>query len=337
MDARWRPGDTLPSVRLRRGADSQARQGTSARTTVSGHEARVATGTSYGEPWSVRRCPPGRSATGQYRDDVRVRIDLSYDGAQFRGWATQPGLRTVQGVLEEAITTVLRLGDPAVVTCAGRTDAGVHARGQVVHVDLSDDIDPETLGRRLRRILPDDVAVRRVAPAPAGFDARFAAVERRYAYRIVDDAAALDPLARGYCVAWPRPLDESAMVAAGAVLLGEHDFAAFCRRREGATTIRTLLELSTVRDGALLTTTVRADAFCHSMVRALMGALVAVGEHRHPPEWAAEVLAGRERDPRVTVMPAHGLVLEEVVYPSDDALADRVAVSRRRRDEPAVD
>lgn len=285
------------------------------------------------------RPPAGRPARrrDQYRDDVRARIDLSYDGTGFRGWATQPGLRTVQGVLEESITTVLRLPEPAVVTCAGRTDAGVHARGQVVHVDLPDDVEPQALARRLRRILPDDVAVRAVVEAPPGFDARFGAVERRYAYRIVDDPAALDPLLRAHRVAWPRPLDEQAMVAAGDVLLGEHDFAAFCRRREGATTIRTLLELSTVRDGALLTTTVRADAFCHSMVRALMGALVAVGEHRHPPAWAAEVMAGCERDPRVKVMPAHGLVLEEVVYPPDDRLAERVTASRRRRDEPVAE
>jgi tRNA pseudouridine38-40 synthase len=265
---------------------------------------------------------------------VRLRLDLSYDGSGFRGWATQPGLRTVQETVEDAIATVLRLPERPALTCAGRTDAGVHARGQVAHVDLPDDVDPETLRRRLGRLLPDDVAVRDVRPAPPGFDARFAALERRYAYRLLDDARGRDPLVRGHVVDWPRPLDVESMSAAGALLLGEHDFAAFCRRREGATTIRTLLELSSARqDDGLVVTTVRADAFCHSMVRALMGALVAVGEGRHAPTWARDVLLTAERDPRVKVMPAHGLVLEEVVYPDDAGLASRVETARRRRDE----
>lgn len=264
---------------------------------------------------------------------MRLRLDLSYDGSGFRGWATQPGLRTVQGEIEEALATILRLDAPPALTCAGRTDAGVHARGQVAHVDLADDVDVPALARRLRRLLPHDVVLRDLRPAAPGFDARFSALERRYVYRLVDDAASADPLARSSVVAWPRPLDVDAMRAAGARLAGEHDFAAFCRRREGATTIRTLLELSPERDGGLLTTTVRADAFCHSMVRALMGALVAVGEGRFAPSWAAEVLAGAERDSRVRVMPAHGLVLEEVVYPEDDGLVARARDSRRRRDE----
>lgn len=267
---------------------------------------------------------------------MRLRLDLSYDGAGFRGWATQPGLRTVQETVETAIGTVLRLEQRPSLTCAGRTDAGVHARGQVAHVDLDDTVQPDQLARRLRRILPDDVAVHAVCVAPDGFDARFAALERRYAYRLQDRPERLDPLARAHVVAWPRRLDVDAMFAAGAMLTGEHDFAAFCRRREGATTIRTLLELGTVRspDDGLLVTTVRADAFCHSMVRALMGALVAVGEGRHEPSWAREVLRAGERDPRVKVMPAHGLVLEEVVYPADDLLTSRAREARRRRDEP---
>lgn len=267
-----------------------------------------------------------------------MRLDLSYDGSGFRGWARQPGLRTVQETVESALGTVLRLPRPPGITCAGRTDAGVHARGQVAHVDLpspddADPMDPSVLARRLRRILPDDVVVHDVTAAPAGFDARFSAVERRYAYRIQDDPAAVDPLARGQVVAWRRRLDVDAMAAAGELLTGEHDFAAFCRRREGATTIRTLLELAPERDASgLLVTTVRADAFCHSMVRALMGALVAVGEGRHEPAWARDVLLGGERDPRVLVMPAHGLVLEEVVYPPDDELAARAETARSRRD-----
>ncbi|MGJ9413121.1 tRNA pseudouridine(38-40) synthase TruA [Aeromicrobium sp. CF4.19] len=263
---------------------------------------------------------------------MRLRIDLSYDGAGFHGWATQPGLRTVQGEVEGAIATVLRLDERVALTCAGRTDTGVHARGQVVHVDLPDDVDPAALHRRLRRILPDDVVARDCVVAPEGFDARFAALERRYVYRI-DDTGTPDPLPRGHVVAWRKPLDVAAMHEAGSLLLGEHDFAAFCRRREGATTVRTLLELSTRREGPLLLTTVRADAFCHSMVRALMGALVAVGEERHPPSWAGQVLAAGVRDSRVRVMPAHGLTLEQVTYPGEDGLADRVTRARRRRDE----
>ena len=263
---------------------------------------------------------------------MRLRLDLSYDGTDFRGWATQPGLRTVQGEVESAIATILRLDEPVRLTCAGRTDAGVHARGQVAHVDL-DDVDPVALERRLRRLLPRDVQLRGLSVAPDGFDARFAALERRYVYRICDAPAGPDPLRRATIVRVGRRLDVEAMNTAADLLVGQHDFAAFCKRREGATTIRTLLELRVVRDGDLVETTVRADAFCHSMVRALMGALVAVGESRCVPRWAGEVLTGATRDARVTVMPAHGLVLEEVVYPDGEGLAIRARESRRRRDE----
>lgn len=263
---------------------------------------------------------------------MRVRIDLAYDGSGFKGWARQPGLRTVEGELETAVATVLRLNETPKLTCAGRTDAGVHARGQVVHVDL--DAQPDALERRLRRIVPADIRILSVTEAPEHFDARFAAIERRYVYRIMDHAAGPDPLMRHLVVGHRQPLDVDLMNAAAEHLIGEHDFAAFCKQREGATTIRTLLELRTVRDGEIIATTVRADAFCHSMVRSLMGCLVAVGERRHRPAFAAEILAAGQRDPRVKVMPAHGLVLEEVRYPPDDALADRVAHARRRRDEP---
>ena len=262
---------------------------------------------------------------------MRLRLDLSYDGAKFHGWAAQPGLRTVQGEVETALATVLRLESPAPLTCAGRTDAGVHALGQVAHVDLDDTIDVEPLAHRLRGLLPDDIRLRAVAPAPPGFDARFSALERRYVYRLRDRGPG-DPLARGHVVDWPRELEVDAMNAAAAPLLGEHDFAAFCKRREGATTIRTLLALSCERrDDGVLETTVRADAFCHSMVRSLMGALVAVGEHRFATDWTATLIASAVRDARVRVMPAHGLVLEEVVYPPDEALAARASEARHHR------
>jgi tRNA pseudouridine38-40 synthase len=174
-----------------------------------------------------------------------------------------------------------------------------------------------------------------VQPARAGFDARFSAVWRRYAYRVVDDPAAADPLRRYDTLSWPRPLDLEAMRTASTGLLGERDFAAFCKRREGATTIRTLQQLDCDRgpDG-VLTATVRADAFCHSMVRSLVGALLAVGEGRRPPDWPAAQLGRAERSSEVTVAPAHGLTLVEVGYPPDAELATRATQTRRRR-EPA--
>jgi len=265
----------------------------------------------------------------------RLRIDLSYDGAGFHGWARQPGLRTVQGELEAALATILRLPEIA-VTCAGRTDTGVHARGQVAHVDVPAEVltvdrgpSVENLGRRLNGVLEPDVRVRHVVAAPVGFDARFSAAWRRYAYRIADRMDLLDPLHRGHVLAWPRPLDEDLMNEAAAALLGEHDFASFCKKREGATTIRCLLDLHWEREGdGQLVATVRADAFCHNMVRALVGCMIAVGEGRRTPEWAAEVLRARQRDSGVTVVHAHGLTLEEVGYPADDDLAGQAERAR---------
>jgi tRNA pseudouridine38-40 synthase len=273
---------------------------------------------------------------------VRLRLDLAYDGTAFHGWAAQPGLRTVQGVLEQALATVLRVPEVP-VTCAGRTDTGVHARGQVVHLDIEPDVlvasagrseDPPAaaLVRRLNGVLDDDVRVHRAREVPEAFDARFGALWRRYAYRVADTPALVDPLTRTAVLAWPRALDLDAMNDAAARLLGEHDFAAFCKKREGATTIRTLLDLRWERDPAgLAVATVRADAFCHSMVRALVGCLVAVGEGRRTAEWAGDVLAAAVRDPGVTVMPAHGLTLEEVAYPADDALAAQATAARSVR------
>ncbi|HEY1135038.1 MAG TPA: tRNA pseudouridine(38-40) synthase TruA [Nocardioides sp.] len=274
---------------------------------------------------------------------MRLRIDLAYDGSDFRGWATQPALRTVQGELERGLATVLRLPEPVSVVVAGRTDAGVHARGQVVHVDLDDervaasagrgDHDPvPALTRKLNGVLPGDVRVHRTRVAPAGFDARFSAVWRRYAYRIADRAELVDPLLRSHVLAWGQQVDEELMNAASAGLVGEQDFAAFCKKRPGATTIRTLLDLHWVRhDDGLLVGTIRADAFCHNMVRALVGCLLAVGEGRRSPEWARDVLLAGVRDPSVQVVHAHGLVLEEVGYPDDDELARRAAQTRKVR------
>ena len=261
---------------------------------------------------------------------MRLRLDLAYDGAAFSGWAAQPGRRTVQGTLEDALCRIL--GVPVPSTCAGRTDAGVHARGQVVHVDVSADADLDALRRSLAGVLPADVCLRSLTPAAEGFDARFSAWWRRYAYRVCDDPTAMDPLRRGEMLVWRRRLDVDLLNAASAPLLGAHDFAAFCRAREGATTVRTLLELSWTRPSrGLVSARIVADAFCHTMVRSMTGALLAVGDGRRPPTWPAEVLTGRVRHPAVTVAPPHGLVLEEVGYPAESALAERAAQSRAVR------
>ena len=283
-------------------------------------------------PWEASAsCFSGaRSAWG---DAVtRVRLDLGYDGTDFAGWARQPGLRTVQGTLEEALARVLSLPDAPPVTCAGRTDAGVHARGQVVHVDLEQVPDVDALVRSVRGVLPEDVWLRAASLAPEGFDARFSALSRHYRYRLCDEPGAWDPLLRREVVRYPRPLDLAAMNAAGERLIGEHDFAALCKPREGSTTIRRLLSLTWSRSaGGLAEMSVSADAFCHSLVRSIVGVLVPVGDGRQGLDWPACVVAARERNPRVTVMPPHGLVLEEVRYPDDASLAARQAVTRSTR------
>lgn len=268
----------------------------------------------------------------------RWRLDLSYDGTDFSGWAAQPGRRTVQGELERWIPQVLRLRDPVQVLCAGRTDAGVHARGQVAHLDLPlrPGGDGTVLLRRLGRVLPPDIFVRSVSRAPDHFDARFGAVWRRYSYRMMDAGARVDPLMRHQVTLISEAVDLERMNAGGAMLVGLRDFGAFCRRREGATTIRTLLELSArrVTHGPLADTievTVRADAFCHSMVRSLVGALVAVGSGRRSLDWLSAVQQAAVRDSGVPVLAARGLTLEEVRYPPDDQLRSRSVTARSAR------
>ncbi|MGW7002788.1 tRNA pseudouridine(38-40) synthase TruA [Streptomyces sp. NPDC054933] len=269
---------------------------------------------------------------------VRVRLDLAYDGADFSGWARQRSRRTVQGELESAITTVLRLPEPVELTVAGRTDAGVHARGQVAHVDLPREVWDAERGKLLRRLagrLPWDVRVWRVSEAPVGFNARFSAIWRRYAYRVGDHPGGVDPLLRGHVLWHDWPLDVNLMNEAATLLLGEHDFAAYCKKREGATTIRRLLELHWERtaDG-LAVATVRADAFCHNMVRALVGAMILVGDGHRPVGFPGEVLAGKVRHSAVNVVRPHGLTLEEVGYPADELLAERAVEARNKRTLP---
>jgi tRNA pseudouridine38-40 synthase len=266
---------------------------------------------------------------------VRLRLDICYDGSAFHGWATQPGLRTVQEQVEEALYRALGAAEPAVLTVAGRTDAGVHARGQVAHADVPAAAwarAAESAARRLARLLPADIRLRSIAQAPAGFDARFSALWRRYCYRVCDNPALADPLRR-HDTLWHRDqLDLVRMNEAALACLGEHDFAAFCRRREGATTIREVIRLDwQCAEPAVKVLTITADAFCHNMVRALVGALLAVGDGRREPAWLDELLAARSRNPAVTVAPPHGLCLEEVRYPDASGLAARAALTRRLR------
>jgi tRNA pseudouridine38-40 synthase len=266
-------------------------------------------------------------------------MDLGYDGSRFSGWASQPGQRTVQGSIEGVLADMLRRSKvtaSARVTCAGRTDAGVHARGQVTHLDL-----PLVTWRawgaarlvgQLNVNLPDEIRVHRAARVPADFDARFSALSRIYKYRICDDPSKLDPISRSFVTLNHRRLDLSQMNLAGLALVGEHNFAAFCRRRPGASTVRTVLRLQWNRDEAeRAVMTIESDAFCHSMVRAVVGALVAVGEGRKSVDWPEQVLRSGERHSAVTVMRPEGLVLEHVTYPSDESVGSQARLARTYR------
>ena len=293
------------------------------------------------------------------RDMPRIRLDLAYDGTFFSGWAAQPGLRTVEGVLTSALATVLR--EPVRLAVAGRTDAGVHAAAQVVHLDVSpeawaalpgrSDRLPEAalltrmagvLAREAQTSLPrtprgaGDVVVTGARIVPEAFDARFGALSRRYTYRIADADAPRNPARRATVLWLPDRLDIEAMEASAKPLLGEHDFLSYCKPRQGATTIRTLHALEWRRaaagpDAGLVTLSVVADAFCHSMVRSLVGAGLAVGQGRRPAAWPGELLAARSRDGAAPVAPPHGLTLEEVVYPADDELAAQAERARATR------
>ncbi len=278
---------------------------------------------------------------------MRIRLDIAYDGTRFSGWARQPGLRTVQGALEDALARIL--GSEARLTVAGRTDAGVHASGQVAHLDLDEEQaarlrarrgrapnDPVTaLAGRMRGVLGAyaDATVSRSALAPEGFDARFSAVWRRYRYRLADDRSGYDPLRRHDTASARGQLDVAAMDVAARSLVGLHDFAAYCKPREEATTIRTLLAFGWERDAdGVLVAEVKADAFCHSMVRALVGACAAVGRGRLDPADLAEIRDRGERTSEFPVLAARGLTLTEVGYPADELLASRAEQTRNRRD-----
>lgn len=272
---------------------------------------------------------------------TRLRLDFAYDGTNFSGWAKQPGLRTVEDVLEQAIQQVLQLENPARLVVAGRTDAGVHATHQVAHLDLEPNMGrtrhfaPDVLAHKLNRVMAHhgDIVIHQIREVSLDFDARFSAMSRRYIYRIVDSDAKVNPLDRHFIVRVPKPLDEGAMNEAAEKLLGLRDFATFCKPRAGSTTIRELQEFEWTRmpDGTL-EAQLRADAFCHSMVRALVGACVAAGSKRLGVADVERLRDAEERTSAIKVMPAHGLTLVEVVYPSDDELATRATQTRGRRE-----
>lgn len=281
---------------------------------------------------------------------------MSYDGTDFRGWATQPGLRTVEGVLTDALSLIFR--QPVSVTVAGRTDAGVHARRQTVHLDVDEAIWQSLPGRsqrspgealvdRLNSLLArgrhpkgtTDVLVYSAQVAPQDFDARFSATGRSYTYRI-DDSALGNVFASRYV--WRTgPLDLEAMRHASVGLLGERDFLSYCKPREGATTIRELRSIRIERpiagsDAGLVTISLEADAFCHSMVRSIVGALVKVGSGVRPITWPEEILCAESRRDAAPLAPAHGLTLESVTYPADDLVGAQAAAARRVREKPAT-
>ena len=283
---------------------------------------------------------PATDTGGGHVSLTRLRLDIAYDGTGFAGWAAQTAQRTVAGVLDDALSTVFRTA--IVVQAAGRTDTGVHATGQVGHCDVRADALPRAhprtrregepeflpLVRRLAKLLPEDVRVLDVARAPQGFDARFSALRRHYEYRLSTAPYGVEPQRARFVTPWPRPLDVDAMAAASRSLLGLRDFAAFCRHREGATTIRELQRLDWSRDGDVVVAHVTADAFCWSMVRSLVGALLAVGEGRREPAWCAELLASTRRSSDYAAAPARGLTLVRVDYPADDEMATRSEVTR---------
>ena len=262
----------------------------------------------------------------------RLRIDLAYDGTNFAGWAKQPDRRTVQECIETALATISQITPETIV--AGRTDAGVHATGQVIHVDLPESVALDDLVYKLNRILDQDVRIHNISIAPEAFHARFSALRRYYRYKILDDNKVLDPLARLDVATWYRPLDVDVMNKTSELLLGEHDFAAFCKFREGATTIRTLEKYQWKRNAeGFLVADIVADAFCYSMVRNLVGAVVCVADGRFDPEWIVGVLNNKERVSDSLVFPARGLTLYQVDYPDSAELLERAKKTIARRNE----
>jgi tRNA pseudouridine38-40 synthase len=262
----------------------------------------------------------------------RLRVDISYDGTNFFGWAVQPDRRTIQFMIEEALSKIARIEVETVV--AGRTDAGVHATGQVIHVDVPQDTEIDNLLYKLNRILDQDVRTTAIYEAPEAFHARFSALRRHYEYRILDNNQVMPPLARLNTAAWYRKLDLDLLNQAGSLLLGTHDFVALSKYREGATTVRTLEKFEWHRDEAgFLIARVAANAFCYSMVRNLVGAVSCVAEGSQSLEWLKALLENKERVSDSMVYPAHGLTLVQVDYPDAAGLVEFAKNSLARREE----
>ena len=263
---------------------------------------------------------------------IRIRGQVSYDGKDFSGWGMQPDRRTIQGELEKALATFFRV-DRIVVQCAGRTDAGVHAIGQVIHFDIpaQTEIDMSDLAYRLNAILPEDISISKMEVTAPDFDARFAALSRRYEYLVYQGIR--QPLLRDRAHHSYLPLDVTAMHEASQVLVGLHDFAAFCRKREGATTVRTLMQFDwSVEADGLIKAKLQADAFCYSMVRGLVGAVLAVGEGKYDKNWLARYLAGKEREAQVFAVPSIGLTFIDVQYPEPSEYSKRIIETLQSRD-----
>ncbi|WP_411732480.1 tRNA pseudouridine(38-40) synthase TruA [Paeniglutamicibacter sp.] len=292
---------------------------------------------------------PGLAPAGSATEPatVRLAIRIGYDGTAYNGWALQPGLPTVQGVLEDGLAMLIRRDIRTVV--AGRTDAGVHARNQIAHFNLTPaevaglargaDLEPGlALLRRLRGLLGREsgaIQVHDVWIAPDGFDARFSALWRRYSYRIADGPDRFDPLTRAFTMWHRSDLDIGLMNAEAASLLGRHDFLSFCKPREHATTIRTLTEFEFARDAqGIIVAHLKADAFCHNMVRAMIGACLKVGDGRESPGWVPMRLEEAVRDSRIMLADPRALVLEEIAYPEDEQEIARRAESTRTRRKP---
>ncbi|GAA2028848.1 tRNA pseudouridine(38-40) synthase TruA [Yaniella flava] len=272
----------------------------------------------------------------------RIRVDLAYDGTSYRGWAKQPGLPSVQAAVETGLETIFR--GPIRTTVAGRTDAGVHAAHQVIHFDLTTDqwhklpghtpqrAPEEAMVSKLNGVLAREAGAIRILTAriaPEGFDARFSPVSRSYRYRITHGTP--DPLTRHYTYTHRRALDVEAMITETNGVEGLHDFGSFCKPRPGATTIRQLetFAVEVAQDAIIVRLT--ADAFCHHMVRALVGALLMVGDGSRAPGWLQDRLAHPVRDSHMALAPAHGLLLETVHYPADTEVGQRADETRARR------
>jgi tRNA pseudouridine38-40 synthase len=242
-----------------------------------------------------------------------LRLDLAYDGSGFRGYAAQsePGLRTVQGELEAALQTLLGFSPETAV--AGRTDAGVHARGQVVSLRVDDDVDTAKLQRSLNGILGPEIAVMSVIESDDDFHARFSAQWRRYRYTL-SIGLAPHPLERGHQWHVGPGLDREAMKETASHFPGEHDFSAFCRTVEESSNVRRVEEARWESEGNRLHFWTKANAFCHQMVRSLVGLCYDVGRGFTPLGSVAEIIDSRDRGRVVTVAPPHGLVLWEVGY-----------------------